>query len=92
MSHRDAELTEVIVVLEELDTDRTMGVVEQLKALGLDVSKVDEDQSVVEGSILATKVQDLKQADSVRYVRSVMTYTVDYPPGDPRDRDGTEED
>ena len=92
MNHRDAELTEVVVVLDELDTDRTGHVVRRLQSIGLEVWKVDDDQSVVEGSIDAAKVHDLKQVEHVRYVRSVLTYTVDYPPGDPRDKDGPEDD
>jgi hypothetical protein len=92
MDHRDAELTEVVVVLDELDTDRTRCVVQRLQSIGLEVWKVDDDQSVVEGAIDAAKVHDLKQVEHVRYVRSVLTYTVDYPPGDPRDKDGPQDD
>lgn len=85
----DGEVTEVVVVLDELDAAGMGRVVEQLRGAGLEVWKVDEDESVVEGSIDAAKVQDLKKAvPQVRYVRSVLTYTVNYPPGDPRDRDG----
>jgi len=92
MNHRDAELTEVVVVLDELDTDRTGHVVQRLQAVGLEVWKVDDDRSVVEGAIDSCKVHDLKQVEHVRYVRSVLTYTVDYPPGDPRDKDGPDDD
>jgi hypothetical protein len=92
MNHRDAELTEVVVVLDELDTDQTRQVLQRLRAAGMEVWKVDDDQSLVEGSIDAGKVHDLKQVEHVRYVRSVLTYTVDYPPGDPRDKDGPEGD
>jgi hypothetical protein len=92
MDHRDAELTEVIVVLEELDDDRTCKVVELLQVCGLEVAKVDNDQSIVHGTILAGKVGELKTIECVRFVRSVLTYTVDYPPGDPRDLDGPDED
>ena len=92
MNHRDAELTEVVVVLDDLDTDHTGQVVQRLQAAGLEVWKVDDDQSLVEGAIDAGKVHDLKQVEHVRYVRSVLTYTVDYPPGDPRDKDGPDEE
>jgi hypothetical protein len=92
MNHRDAELTEVVVVLDELDTDQTRQVLQRLRAAGMEVWKVDDDQSLVEGSIDAAKVHNLKQVEHVRYVRSVLTYTVDYPPGDPRDKDGPEDE
>ena len=91
MNHRDAEMTDVVVVLEDMDTPRTLEVVAKLKACGLDVCNVDDEQSVVEGSIESHKVHDLKHVECVRYVRPVLTYTVDYPPGDPRDRDGPDD-
>ena len=61
---------------------------ERLKAAGLEVSRVDDDLSVVEGTIEASRTHDLQKIECVRYVRSVFTYLADYPPGDPRDRDG----
>jgi hypothetical protein len=43
---------------------------------------------VVEGTIDASLVHDLEKLDCVEYVRTVFTYNANYPPGDPRDRDG----
>jgi hypothetical protein len=91
MNHHDAEVSDVVVVLEELDDARTLEVVKLLEAAGMTVSKVDNDESVVEGCIAADKAHGLKHVSQVRYVRTVMTYSVDYPPGDPRDLDGKEE-
>ena len=85
-------MTEVLVVLDELDDEQTMRVVEMLKAVGLEVFKVDNDESVVDGTIESDKVRSLKDVEKVRFVRSILTYTVDYPPGDPRDKDGPEDD
>lgn len=85
-------MTEVLVVLDELDDTQTARVVDLLKAKGLEVFKVDNDESVVDGTIEADKVKSLKDVESVRFVRSILTYTVDYPPGDPRDKDGPETD
>ena len=92
MNHIDAEMTEVLVVLDELDGEQTALVVEQLKVKGLEVFKVDSDESVVDGTIESDKVRTLKEVESVRFVRSILTYTVDYPPGDPRDMDGPDDD
>jgi hypothetical protein len=91
MNHHDAEMSEVVVVLDDLTDEQTQEVVKQLQAAGLQVSDVDNDQSTVDGTIDAQKVHDLKHVPHVRYVRSVMTYTADYPPGDPRDKDGAED-
>ena len=84
----DAYLSEVVVVLDELTTEQTAEVVERLKLAGLDVSRVDDDLSVVEGTIEAALAHDLKSLPNVRYVRSVTTYLANFPPGDPSDRDG----
>jgi len=84
----DGYFSDVVVMLDELSTEDTMQVVERLKAAGLDVSRVDDDMSVVEGTIEACRVHELNAVSHVRYVRSVFTYLADYPPGDPRDRDG----
>lgn len=84
----DGYFSDVVVVLDELTDEQTREVVERLKALGLEVSRVDDDQSVVEGTIDASKAHELQHVTCVRYVRSVFTYLADYPPGDPRDRDG----
>ena len=84
----DAAYSEVVIMLEELSTEQTARVVEQLKEAGLEVSRVDDDRSIVEGTIDATKAHDLKSLPSVRYVRTVFTYEANFPPGDPRDRDG----
>ena len=84
----DAYLSEVVVVLEELTTEQTADVVERLKVAGLEVSRVDDEMSVVEGTIEAGLAHDLKGLPNVRYVRSVTTYLASFPPGHPRDRDG----
>ena len=88
MNHHDAEVTDVTVVLEELDDAQTQDVVRVLMSHGMTVCNVDNDKSVVEGSIESCKVKELNKVERVRYVRSGMSYTVDYPVGDPRDKDG----
>jgi ribosomal protein L4 len=87
----DAYISDVTVVLDSRyqDQPKTSEAVEQLKALGMNVRNVDEDASVVEGDINANKLHELEHLDCVDYVRTVFTYAADYPPGDPRDLDGT---
>lgn len=84
----DGYFSDVVVVLEELTTEQTHRVVERLRASGLEVSRVDDELSVVEGTIDAARAHDLKHLTHVRYVRSVFTYLANYPPGHPRDLDG----
>jgi hypothetical protein len=84
----DTYLSDVVVVLEELSTEQTARVVEHLASAGMEVSNVNDDQSVVEGTIEAHKAHDLKTVEHVRYVRTVFTYGASFPPGHPMDRDG----
>jgi septation ring formation regulator EzrA len=84
----DGYFSDVVVMLDDLNTEQTQAVVEKLKAAGLEVCNVNDEQSVVEGTIEAHRAHELDAVEHVRYVRSVFTYLANYPPGDPRDRDG----
>ena len=84
--YRDAYISEVVVVLDDLSTERTQEVVKHLEAAGLSVDHVNDDNSVVEGRIEMHKVADLQKVDSVRYVRTHFTYAAEVPPGHPGDR------
>jgi hypothetical protein len=90
MNHHDAEITEVVVVLDGKGDDSVNQAIGRLKELGLQVSDTKSDEGVIEGTIDASRVSDLKTVPGVCYVRSVFSYTADYPPGDPRDKDGPE--
>jgi hypothetical protein len=90
--HRDAEITEVVVVLDKRWENNLKDAVDQLTKAGMEIYKADDDNSVVEGCADSCKVHDIEKLECVDYVRKVMTYIVDYPPGDPRDKDGPEED
>jgi hypothetical protein len=90
MNHNDEEISDVIVVLDCKGPGPTAVAVGQLKAAGMEIVEVREDEGVVEGNINACKVHDLKSIPGVSYVRSVFTWVADYPVGDPRDKDGPE--
>ena len=92
MNHRDAEVTEVVIVINEAYAERLNEAVTKLVAVGLEVFSTDEDEGVVNGSIESYKLPDLQKVEVVNYVRSVQTYIADYPVGDARDRDLTEDD
>lgn len=74
MKHRELEMTDVVVVLDDLTDEQTLQIVEQLKLVGLSVNSVDNDNSVVEGCVEAVRLPDLRKVVNVRYVRSVFTY------------------
>jgi hypothetical protein len=87
MNHHDEEITDVVVVLDCKGQVAIDKAVEQLKGMGMEVIDVNVDEGVIEGSVESARVPDLKKVDGVCYVRSVFTYTADFPVGDPRDKD-----
>ena len=92
MNHMDAERAEVVVMLDELGDEDFQKLLKELEGLGMEVYKVDRDEDLIDGSVDLSRLEDLKRVPHVRYVRNVLTYTVDYPAGDPRDKDGPDDD
>jgi len=74
MGNQEIEMSDVIVVLDELDDSQTQAVVSALKALGMSVESVDNENSVVEGCVDTCKVADIRKIEHVRYVRNVFNY------------------
>ena len=88
MRMADANVSDIVVVLDKRWEEKLHDAVETLKKCGMEVSNADDDNSVVEGLIETYKVHELEKLDCVDYVRKVFSYDANYPPGDPRDRDG----
>lgn len=82
MANQEIEITDVVVVLDELDDATTEQVVKKLKEMGLCVETVDNDNSVVEGSIDTHRLHDLKKIEHVRYVRQVFSYLAENASGE----------
>jgi ABC-type phosphonate transport system ATPase subunit len=91
-NHSDAEITEIVVVLATHYGNRMAEAVEKLKAAEMEIDRADDDNDIVEGTIESDKLDGLRKLDCVNYIRTVMTYIADYPPGDPRNKDGPEDD
>src|ERR1700753_2536314 len=91
MNHQDAELAEVTIVLCKAYENRIAEAVSMLKAANLEVTETDEEHAVVEGTCDVSVLPALKGLECVNYVRVGTTWIADYPPGDPRDKDGPEE-
>ncbi len=92
MNHRDAEITEVVVVVQAAYYDRFDDAINALKAHGMDVLSTDRDDCVINGTIETYKIPELEKHDCVNYVRSVLTYIADFPVGDSRNQDDTPDD
>jgi hypothetical protein len=84
----DANISDIVVVLDKRWENDLNAAVEILKKCGMEVVNADDDNSVVEGNIETYKVHELEKQDCVDYVRKVFSYDANYPPGDPRYRDG----
>jgi hypothetical protein len=91
-NHHDAEITEIIVVLHAWCDGKLPEMVQRLQTTGMEIVSTDQDNSVVQGTVDATRLAELEKLDCVNYVRVVSTYIADYPPGDPRDKDGVEDE
>ena len=85
----DAQMSDIVVVLDKAWENDLPGALAKLKQSGMHVASADDDKSVIEGQIETHKVHDLERLDCVDYVRKVFTWNANYPPEDPRDRDGT---
>jgi ACT domain-containing protein len=85
--HRDASVSDVTIVIDARYGDKINAVVDDLKKMGVQVSEMDNDQGVIEGTVETFKVAEIQKLDSVDYVRVDFTYIADYPTGDPRDLD-----
>ena len=90
MEHRDAEMSEVIIILRAECDGKTPAAVDDLKAAGLQVSNVDADNGVVEGDVETAKLSALRKLSCVETARVTFTWVADYPTGDSRDGDGKE--
>jgi hypothetical protein len=84
----DASISDIVVVLDKAYEHRLAEAVAMLKAAGMEIRHADDDNSVVTGLVDSSHVHALEQLDCVDYVRRVFTYSANYPPDDPRDRDG----
>lgn len=86
MSSRDRLMTAVVLTLDAAYAERMPEALDMLKGVDFHVETADDDNSVVEGTLPADRLPDLKQLPCVEYVRQEMTWVADYPEGDPRDR------
>jgi hypothetical protein len=84
----DAYVSEIIAVVAESHSDNLDKIVVLLKAAGVDVSNINCDEHIIEGCVESEKLKEVGNVAGVEYIRTVFTYAANYPPGDPRDRDG----
>jgi len=81
MALRPERISDVMIILDPKVEGRMDQVLADLKKLGLQVSTVDKDDAMIEGTIDAYHVGELRARDYVDYVRTVFTYTTYVPAG-----------
>ena len=86
-NYQDAFISDVVATLEESPQRSLDQIIADLKKAGMEITDVNKDQCVVEGSVPSSKVHEIDHMPGVEYVRTMFTYVADYPPGDPRDLD-----
>src|SRR4051812_33947879 len=75
----DANISELVVVLDKRWENDLAGAVEMLKQCGMEARDANDDNSVVEGCIDTTRLHELEKLDCVDYVRKVFSYDANYP-------------
>lgn len=83
----DAYKSEIVAVIGDSESGDMDAMVKRLEQAGMEVSRVNASEGVIEGLVDASKVKAIDEIPGVEYVRQVFTYAANYPPGDPRDRD-----
>ena len=81
-------MSEIVAVIEDGACDDIDALVKRLSKAGVEVWSVNSSECVVEGLVETGLIKTIDDLPGVEYVRTVFTYAADYPPGDPRDRNG----
>jgi hypothetical protein len=84
----DAEMADVMITIHEQWADKIDEAALRMQEIGLDVTNIDRANGVIEGSLEIHALKSIEKFEAVAYVRKTFEYDVNYPPGDPRDRDG----
>lgn len=82
-------MSEIVAVIDDAHSEDLDSMVKTLNDHGVEVSNINRSEGVIEGLVDSAKVKEIDDLPGVDYVRTVFTYAANYPPGDPRDRDGT---
>jgi hypothetical protein len=74
METNETEVSDIFVVLKKLCADRMDQSADELRKLGMEITSVDPDDGVVEGTLPADKLVDVKSCKCVEAVRIDFTY------------------
>jgi hypothetical protein len=74
METNATEVSDIFVVLKKPSADTMDQSVDELRKLGLQITSVDPDEGVLEGTLPVDKLVDLKGCQCVETVRIDFTY------------------
>lgn len=80
---QSAEMTDVVVVLDNGIDGAAEATRQRLAEAGLEVSSVDADNGVIEGSVETGRLPQIKAVPGVCYVRNVFSYMAEHDSFDP---------
>ena len=74
MGKEEKELSDIVVIVVEAAGLTTRDAAQKLQEVGLEVSGMDENECVVEGTIATEKLVHIRKLEFVKYVRDVFNY------------------
>ena len=77
MEYSDAEVADIVVIIDEKFAGRNQEVVDRLKNAGMRIDSVDDDDGAVEGTVEAAKLPEIEKIEGVEDVRIVFAYIAD---------------
>ncbi len=90
MNHRDALISEVIVVVDATPDNQFQAILTSVALVGLEIDDSNPNNGSIGGTIDSNRLPELRAVNGVKYVRITMEYIADFPAGDPRDLDKEE--
>ena len=81
MPAQDIAVSDILIIIDPKYDGRISDIVANLKSAGVEVSNVNEDEGVIEGTVAAAKIPQVRKIDGVDYVRTVFTYIDHQPDG-----------
>ncbi len=83
MERPDAEMSAVTLILYAAFAEKMPESLVALQAAGLRVTRVDNNNGVVEGDVAAARLADLKKCPAVESLRVRFNWIAEYPSQDP---------
>jgi hypothetical protein len=74
MAQDEAQMSDIVVVIDDSMADEIDKIADRIKTIGCNIEQVDHDEGVIEGTLPACKLPEIKSLPGVKYVRCVFNY------------------